>query len=211
MARAVYARSDVYLLDDCLSAVDQHVGRHLIENVLGPNGLLAGKTRILATNSIPILMEADFIILLRDQKIIERGSYAKLMAMKGDIANLIKTSSNQDQSEDNDSSPSSSSSTLKDQERIESEQEKLEAEEAQENITSLQPIRPGGTGRTGIKKRTRSTGTLRRASSASFKGPRSKVRDEEEPKSKQNKEHSEQGKVKWDGRYHLHRFSVQHS
>jgi len=211
LARAVYARSDIYLLDDCLSAVDQHVGRHLIENVLGPNGLLAGKTRVLATNSIPILMEADFIMLLRDQKIIERGSYATLMAMKGEIANLIKTSSSQDQSEDDGSSPSSSSSTLKDQERIESEQEKLEAEEAQENITSLQPIRSGATGRAGTKKRTGSTITLRRASSASFKGPRGKVRDEEEPKTKQNKEHSEQGKVKWDGTCFLDKVLAQHS
>ena len=40
LARAVYARADVYLFDDCLSAVDQHVGRHLIENVFGSKGLL---------------------------------------------------------------------------------------------------------------------------------------------------------------------------
>lgn len=39
--------------------------------------------------------------------------------------------------------------------------------------------------------------TLRRASSASYKGPRGKLRDEEEP-SKKNKEFVEQGKVKWD-------------
>lgn len=53
LARAVYARADIYLLDDVLSAVDQHVGRHLIDNILGPKGLLAGKTRVLATNAIP--------------------------------------------------------------------------------------------------------------------------------------------------------------
>jgi ATP-binding cassette subfamily C (CFTR/MRP) protein 1 len=44
--------------------------------------------------------------------------------------------------------------------------------------------------------------TLRRASTASFRGPRGKVTDEEENKgaikSKQSKEASEQGKVKWD-------------
>jgi ABC-type multidrug transport system fused ATPase/permease subunit len=96
LARAVYARADVYLLDDCLSAVDQHVGRHLIENVLGPNGLLSSKTRVLATNSIPVLMEADLIYLLRDGRIIERGTCNQLMAMKGEIASLIKTASNQD-------------------------------------------------------------------------------------------------------------------
>lgn len=202
LARAVYARADIYLLDDCLSAVDQHVGRHMIDNVLGPNGLLAGKTRVLATNSIPVLMEADFIILLRDQKILERGSYAQLMAMKGEISNLVKEfnfsstnsdSDNPDIGSESDDSSSDSQSTIG---RTQSEQEKLEAEEAQENLSSLQPIRPGGLV---TKKRTGSHGTLRRASSASFKGPRSKLRDEEESrgKSKQNKEHQEQGKVKW--------------
>lgn len=198
LARAVYARADLYLLDDCLSAVDQHVGRHLIDNVLGPNGLLAGKTRILATNSIPVLMEADFVVLLRDRKIIERGSYDQLMAMKGEIANLVKTSSNQDQSEDSKSSASSSddSSSTLGKERLDAEQTKEEIEEAQENITNLQPIRPGGNK---AKKRTSSIVTLRRASAASFRGPRGKLRDEEEPKTKQNKEHLEQGKVKWDG------------
>lgn len=44
--------------------------------------------------------------------------------------------------------------------------------------------------------------TLRRASTASFRGPRGKVTDEEENKgnvkTRQNKEFSEQGKVKWD-------------
>src|SRR5262249_9695047 len=101
LARAVYARADIYLLDDVLAAVDQHVGRHLIDNVLGPKGLLASKTRILATNSIPVLMESNFIVLLREGKIFEKGTYEQLMAMKGEIANLIRTANNEDgQSED---------------------------------------------------------------------------------------------------------------
>lgn len=196
LARAVYARADVYLLDDCLSAVDQHVGRHLINNVFGPTGLLKGKTRVLATNSIPVLMEADFICLIRDGKILERGTYEQLMAMKGEISNLIKTASNQDQSADSETS-SSSSSTI-DVERPEREQENEEIEEAQEHLSQLQPIRPGGSG---VKKRKGSSGTLRRASTASFKGIRRKIHDEEETshKTKQSKEFSEQGKVKWDG------------
>jgi len=43
MARAVYQRSDVYIFDDPLSAVDSHVCRHLFENVIGPGGLLSEK------------------------------------------------------------------------------------------------------------------------------------------------------------------------
>ena len=203
LARAVYARADVYLLDDCLSAVDQHVGRHLIDEVLGPNGLLSTKTRILATNSIPVLMEADYICLLRDGKILERGTYNQLMAMRGEISNLIKTANNQDQSQDAAPSPSettsSTTSTVVDTESPIDEVDGEEAEEAQEHLTELAPIRAGGS-RT-KKKRQGSMATLRRASTASFSGPRSKMKDDEESsKHKSNKEFSEQGKVKWDGK-----------
>jgi ATP-binding cassette subfamily C (CFTR/MRP) protein 1 len=192
LARAVYARADVYLLDDCLSAVDQHVGRHIIQNVLGPTGLLGGKTRVLATNSIPVLMEADYIALLRDGKFVERGTYAQLMAMKGDIANLIRSASAQDQSATaDDDSITSESSTYVEQ----TDEAREEAEEAQERLTTLHPIRSAVIPRA----RRISSSTLRRASVASLKGLRGKLRDEEEhiSKTKQSKEFVEQGKVKW--------------
>ncbi|KAM0176295.1 hypothetical protein ACHAPF_004945 [Botrytis cinerea] len=196
LARAVYARADVYLLDDCLSAVDQHVGRHLIDNVFGSTGLLSGKTRVLATNSIPVLKEANLICLIRDTKIIERGTYDQAIARRGEIANLINTSENKDVSTDSETTETSDSSTILDFEQPGEEEEKDEAEEAQEHLTQLQPIRPGGSG---VKKRKGSSNTLRRASTATFRGPRGKLRDEEDgSKSKQGKEHSEQGKVKWD-------------
>lgn len=199
LARAVYARADVYLLDDCLSAVDQHVGRHLIDNVLGPNGLLAGKTRILATNSIPVLMEADMIALLRDGRIFEKGTYAQLMAMKGEIANLIKASQNEDQ--DVEAESRASESIVSDEETTiygtsptSNDQDQDEIEAAQEDATQLAPL---VTSRGTARKQ--SFHTLRRASTASFKGPRGKTVDEEAGmKTKQSKEFSEQGKVKWD-------------
>jgi len=200
LARAVYARADIYLLDDCLSAVDPHVGRHLIDNVLGPKGLLAGKTRILATNSITVLMEADMILLLREGRILERGSYKQLMAMKGEIANLIKTSQSEDQEEDD--STRASEGAVSDEESTvyggspvgdDDEEDQAEAEAEQESAAHLAPLRTGaGT----VRKH--SFQTLRRASTASFKGPRGKLTDEEGGlKSKQTKEFSEQGKVKW--------------
>jgi ABC-type multidrug transport system fused ATPase/permease subunit len=46
LARAVYADTDIYLLDDPLSAVDAHVGKHLFDKVLGPKGLLKNKVNI---------------------------------------------------------------------------------------------------------------------------------------------------------------------
>ena len=38
LARAVYQDGDIYLLDDPLSAVDSHVGKHIFDKVIGPTG-----------------------------------------------------------------------------------------------------------------------------------------------------------------------------
>lgn len=43
LARAVYCDRAVYLLDDPLSAVDAHVGKHIFDQVIGPQGLLKEK------------------------------------------------------------------------------------------------------------------------------------------------------------------------
>lgn len=179
LARAVYARADIYLLDDVLSAVDQHVGRHLIDNVLGPRGLLAGKTRILATNAIPVLMEAHFIVLLREGKILERGTYEQLVAMKGEIAQLIKTANNEDSPDESAQQASPSSGDSETMYGTEDPDDPEERNEAQEGLTQLAPIKPAGRGP--VNRKT-SDMTLRRASTASFKGPRGKLSDEEENK-----------------------------
>jgi len=47
LARAVYQDCDIYLLDDPLSAVDSHVGKHIFERVISnEKGLLKNKARI---------------------------------------------------------------------------------------------------------------------------------------------------------------------
>ncbi|CZR41093.1 uncharacterized protein FPRO_10682 [Fusarium proliferatum ET1] len=196
LARAVYARADIYLLDDVLSAVDSHVGRHIIDNVLGTRGLLASKTRILATNAIAVLRQASYVSLLKEGQIIERGTYKELVAQKGLVAELLKTAGHE--SGNASSEPSSSASSSKAATIIETDsgQAKEELEEAQEQVPEMAPIKTGA----GAKPRSSSMATLRRASTASFRGPRGKLTDEEiggSSKTKQAKEHLEQGKVKW--------------
>nr|XP_061800413.1 multidrug resistance-associated protein 1-like [Nerophis lumbriciformis] len=89
LARAVYRKSDVYLLDDPLSAVDAHVGQHIFDQVIGPKGLLKNKTRVLVTHSLSLLSRADLVLMMDDGRVSEMGSYSQLLERKGDFAKLI--------------------------------------------------------------------------------------------------------------------------
>uniref|UniRef100_A0A8C2J576 ABC-type glutathione-S-conjugate transporter n=1 Tax=Cyprinus carpio TaxID=7962 RepID=A0A8C2J576_CYPCA len=91
LARAVYRKADVYLLDDPLSAVDAHVGQHIFNKVIGPKGILRDKTRVLVTHGMSFLPQADLILVLVDGEISERGSYQELLNRNGDFADFIHT------------------------------------------------------------------------------------------------------------------------
>ena len=89
MARSVYSNGDLYLLDDPLSAVDSHVGKHIFEQVIGPTGLLKHKTRVLVTHGIGFLKAMDDIFEMKDGKISEQGTYDKLLQDQGAFADFL--------------------------------------------------------------------------------------------------------------------------
>lgn len=89
LARAVYNDAEVYFMDDPLSAVDSHVGKHIFEQVIGPQGMLAGKTRVLVTHGITFLPQCDDIFVLKDGQISESGNYQALMNKKGAFAEFL--------------------------------------------------------------------------------------------------------------------------
>lgn len=62
LARAVYRKSDVYLLDDPLSAVDAHVGQHIFDRVIGSRGLLKDKVRP-CRFSADLYLQSDLTLL----------------------------------------------------------------------------------------------------------------------------------------------------
>lgn len=93
MARAVYHDADVSLLDDCLSAVDAHVGRDLFDHCIvktllgrGPdtNKSKRKNTVILVTNALQYLSHplVDRIVVLEHGVVVECGSYAELSGRK---------------------------------------------------------------------------------------------------------------------------------
>lgn len=82
LARAAYKEAETYLLDDPLSAVDAHVGKHIFDKLIGPNGMLRGKTRVLVTHGVAFLSQVDNIVVLKDGKISEVGTFKELIRMK---------------------------------------------------------------------------------------------------------------------------------
>ncbi|KAJ1770884.1 hypothetical protein LPJ74_002780 [Coemansia sp. RSA 1843] len=69
LARTVYSKADIYILDDPLSAVDAHVKRHILEHVIMDSGLLGGKLRIISINAESLLPYFDQVIRLNDGKL----------------------------------------------------------------------------------------------------------------------------------------------
>ncbi|KAJ2621443.1 hypothetical protein GGI26_004125 [Coemansia sp. RSA 1358] len=55
LARTIYSRADIYVLDDPLSAVDAHVKRHILDHVIMDSGLLAGKLRVVSIHDEHLL------------------------------------------------------------------------------------------------------------------------------------------------------------
>ncbi|KAH0619618.1 hypothetical protein JD844_000391 [Phrynosoma platyrhinos] len=62
LARAVYANRDIYLLDDPLSAVDAHVGKHIFEECI--KVALEGKTILLATHQLQLVYGMSIICMI---------------------------------------------------------------------------------------------------------------------------------------------------
>lgn len=80
LARAVYSRADLYLLDDILSAVDTEVCKTIIKEVLDEKtGLLKDKSIVLATNTISVLKHSTKIYLLENKSIAQEGNYDDIM------------------------------------------------------------------------------------------------------------------------------------
>ncbi|XP_011844538.1 PREDICTED: multidrug resistance-associated protein 9 [Mandrillus leucophaeus] len=87
LARAVYSDRQLYLLDDPLSAVDAHVGKHVFEECIKKT--LRGKTVVLVTHQLQFLESCDEVILLEDGEICEKGTHKELMEERGHYAKLI--------------------------------------------------------------------------------------------------------------------------
>ena len=80
IARAFYTKPEIYILDDCLSAVDSITERKIVKNL---NKLSSKTTSIIVSHRIMSLVKCDNIIVLDEGKIIESGTHTDLIKKNG--------------------------------------------------------------------------------------------------------------------------------
>ncbi|XP_039693691.1 ATP-binding cassette sub-family C member 4 isoform X3 [Pteropus medius] len=88
LARAVYQDADIYLLDDPLSAVDAEVGKHLFQLCICQT--LHEKITILVTHQLQYLKAASQILILKDGKMVQKGTYTEFLKSGIDFGSLLK-------------------------------------------------------------------------------------------------------------------------
>ncbi|XP_075236571.1 ATP-binding cassette sub-family C member 4-like [Lycorma delicatula] len=89
LARAVYKEADIYLLDDPLSAVDTHVGKHLFNDCI--KGYLGKKTVVLVTHQLQYINSVDHVILFDNGTIETQGNPNELKNSGLDYAALVSS------------------------------------------------------------------------------------------------------------------------
>ena len=84
-ARAIIADPRILVLDEATSSIDT-LTEQRIQDAL--EKVLVGRTSFLIAHRLSTIRRADIILVVRDGKIIERGTHAELFAQKGYYHNL---------------------------------------------------------------------------------------------------------------------------
>ena len=89
LARAVYSQADIFLLDDPLSAVDSHVGKHIFDQVIGANGLMRNKTRLLVTHGTQWLSQVDAVAVVENGQLMGVATLQEWMDRQGSFSRFL--------------------------------------------------------------------------------------------------------------------------
>lgn len=100
LCRAVYSDADVFILDDVLSAVDTHVGHHLMHRCI--LGALKKKTRVMVLHQLQYIQHADFIGVIEDGSMTKFGTYEQLRAQGVDFEQFVATKQEVEEGEGNE-------------------------------------------------------------------------------------------------------------
>lgn len=87
IARAVYKSPNYIFFDEATSALDANNEKIIMENL---KHLFKGKTAIVIAHRLSTVKHADKIIVLDKGMVVEEGSHAELVVLKGEYYRLVK-------------------------------------------------------------------------------------------------------------------------
>ena len=114
LARALYSRKELVMLDDIFSGLDVETEEHIFSKLLGKNGLFRqlGTTVLLATHAVHRLSYSDHVIAISgDGRIVEQGSFDELRNAGGYVQSLAARIKSEGTSTPTEKQPSIHAST----------------------------------------------------------------------------------------------------
>lgn len=92
IARAFHKNAPVFVLDDSTSALDVNTERILLQDI---HDIFSEKTVIITAHRFSSVVYCDEILYMKDGEIVERGTFAELMALNGSFAHVYKVQQEQ--------------------------------------------------------------------------------------------------------------------
>ncbi|HEX7415119.1 MAG TPA: hypothetical protein VF411_13825, partial [Bacteroidia bacterium] len=87
IARAIIKNPALFIFDDCLSAVDSETEQQILSSI---KKVTQQKTGIIISHRVSSIQNANEIIVLTKGEVIERGTHAALIALRGEYYNLYQ-------------------------------------------------------------------------------------------------------------------------
>ncbi len=144
LARAVYSRADILLLETCFEAVDEHVSaflsRHCFQGILREPNPITGRRRtvLLVTHALKYVTSADKVVVMKHGAVVEQGNFADFMADRSSELSRLAAQSG-DSVSNNDEKPRAKEGAESDEQA----QDKIALKRKESSFRAPKPLEKG--------------------------------------------------------------------